>query len=84
MAAEAAAACVMPRFIAVKVKPNAAVSVLQQDEAGTWFAQLRSPPAQGKANAELIELVARHFGCRRSAVSIRRGASSRLKLVRIE
>jgi uncharacterized protein len=38
----------------------------------------------GKANAELIELVAKHFGCRRSDVSIRRGASSRLKLVKIE
>jgi len=74
----------MPRFIEVKVKPNAAASVLQQNEAGAWFAQLRSPPTEGKANAELVELVARHFGCRRSAVSIKRGASSRLKLVRIE
>jgi len=74
----------MPRFIEVKVRPNARASLLQQDAAGAWFAQLRSPPAEGKANAELIELVARHFGCRKSAVSIKRGASSRLKLVKIE
>jgi hypothetical protein len=33
---------------------------------------------------ELIELVARHFDCSRSAVSIKRGDSSRLKLVKIE
>ncbi len=72
------------RFIEVKVKPNARTSLLQQDASGAWSAQLRSPPTDGKANAELIELVAKHFGCRRSAVSIRRGTAGRLKLVRIE
>jgi len=72
------------QFIEVKVKPNAGASALQQDDSGAWFAQLRSPPTAGKANIELIELVARHFGCRKSAVSIRRGASGRLKLIRIE
>jgi uncharacterized protein len=74
----------MPRFIEVKVKPEAAASVLQQDETGAWFAQLRSPPSGGKANAELIGLVAKRFGCSKSDVSIIRGASSRLKLVKIE
>ncbi len=72
------------QFIEVKVKPNAGASALQQDDSGAWFAQLRSPPSGGKANTELIGLVARHFGCRKSAVSIRRGASGRLKLIRIE
>ena len=75
---------VMARFIEVKVKPGARASALQQDETGAWSAQLRSPPFHGKANAELIELVAKHFGCRKSGVSIVRGASSRLKLVKID
>jgi uncharacterized protein len=74
----------MSRFIEVKVKARAAASALQQDENGAWFAQLRSPPTQGKANAELIALVAKRFGCHKSAVSIKRGASGRLKLVEIE
>ncbi len=73
-----------PRFIEVRVKPNAAASALRQDETGGWFAQLRSPPADGKANAELMELVAKYFGCRKSSVSIKRGAASRVKLVKIE
>lgn len=73
-----------PRFIEVKVKPGAAASALHQDESGAWFAELRSPPSDGQANAELIGLVARHFGCSRSSVSIKRGASSRLKLIKIE
>ena len=44
---------------------------------------MKSPPVDGKANAELIELVAEHFKCSKSVVSIKSGASGRMKLVRI-
>ena len=71
-------------FIEVKVKPNAGTSSLQQQETGSWVAQLRSPPVDGKANAELIALVAKHFECRKSAVSIKSGTSGRTKLVKID
>ena len=67
----------------IKVKPNARVSALEQAADGSWLAQLKSPPVDGKANEELIALVARHFGCRRAAVSIRSGASGRMKLVKV-
>ena len=70
-------------IIAIKVKPNARTSLLEQTEDGTWHAQLKSPPVDGKANAELIALVARQFHCAKSAVSIKSGASGRMKLVRI-
>jgi uncharacterized protein (TIGR00251 family) len=73
-----------PTVIQVKVKPNARVSVLEPTEAGGWLARLKSPPVDGRANAELIALVARHFECPKSAVSIKSGASGRMKLVRIE
>ena len=72
------------KTIQVRVKPRSRVSVLTPEEGGAWLAQLKSPPVDGLANEELIALVARHFGCRRSAVSIRSGASARTKLVRIE
>jgi uncharacterized protein (TIGR00251 family) len=68
----------------IKVKPNARASSLQQAADGSWLAQLTSPPVDGKANEELIALVARQFGCRKADVSIRSGASGRLKLVRID
>ncbi len=68
----------------IKVKPNARVSQLTQVDDGTWLAQLKSPPVDGRANAELVALLARHFSCRRAAITIRSGASGRLKLVRIE
>lgn len=72
------------KTIQVKVKPNARVSSLEQVDEGPWLAQLKSPPVDGKANEELVALVAKHFHCPKSAVSIRSGASGRLKLVRIE
>ena len=68
----------------IKVKPNARESVLEQASDGTWTARLKSPPVDGRANKELMALVARHWGCPKSAVSLKTGASGRLKLVRID
>jgi len=71
------------KIIQVKVKPNARASTLEEADDGPWLAQLKSPPVDGKANKELIGLIARHFGCPRSAVSIKSGASGRMKFVKI-
>jgi len=70
--------------IEVKVKPNSRASSLELAADGSWLAQLKSPPVDGKANAELIGLVARHFGCAKSAVSIKSGSSARTKRLRID
>ena len=72
-----------PIVIQIKVKPNSRASRLEQQEDGTWLAQLKSPPVDGKANEELISLVAKHFKRPKSEVSIKSGASARLKLVQI-
>ena len=71
-------------IVRVKVKPNARISSLEQVDDGSFVAQIKSPPVDGKANAELISLIARRFGCSRSAVSIKSGGSSRMKLVSID
>lgn len=70
-------------FIQVKVKPNARVSLLEEQEDGSFTASLKAPPVDGKANSELVALVARRFGVARSAVTIKSGAGARLKLVSI-
>jgi uncharacterized protein len=72
------------RVIQIKVKPNARASLLERQGDGTWLAQVKSAPVDGKANEELVALVAKEFGCRKSQVSIKTGGSSRTKLVRIE
>jgi uncharacterized protein YggU (UPF0235/DUF167 family) len=71
------------QVLQVKVKPCARVSSFSQSAEGTWLAQIKSA-VDGKANQELIALVAAHFHCAKSAVSIKRGASGRLKLVQVE
>jgi len=75
-------ALIMP-VLQIKAKPNSRASALIEQDDGTWLAQLKSPPVDGKANEELIALVARHFGCAKAAVSIKTGAGSRLKRVTI-
>jgi uncharacterized protein (TIGR00251 family) len=71
-------------ILEITVKPIARQSLLVQAEDGRWLAQLKAAPVEGKANAELIALVARRFGCAKTAVSIKAGASGRRKLVKID
>jgi hypothetical protein len=71
-------------ILQVRVKPRSRSSGLEQLPDGTWVARLKSPPVDGKANAELVSLIAEQFRCPKSAVSIRSGASGRLKIIRVE
>ncbi|HEY6928069.1 MAG TPA: DUF167 domain-containing protein [Thermoanaerobaculia bacterium] len=68
----------------VRVKPNARSSSLERQPDGTWVAKLKSPPVDGKANQELIALVAQRFRCHKAAVRVKAGASGRLKLLEVE
>jgi uncharacterized protein (TIGR00251 family) len=70
-------------ILQVKVKPRAKVSELSQTADGTWVAKLKAPPVDGKANEELVALVAERFRCRKAAVTIKAGASGRTKLVKV-
>ena len=72
------------KTLQIRVKPGSRTSDLVRAEDGTWLARLQSPPVDGKANRELVALVAQHFSVRRSQVSIKSGATGRVKLVQIE
>jgi uncharacterized protein YggU (UPF0235/DUF167 family) len=71
-------------ILRVKVKPNARASLLVAQGDGTWLAQVAAAPVDGKANAALIALVAKHFGVHRNQVRIRTGSSARIKLVQVD
>ena len=71
-------------IIRVKVHPNSRTPCLEQQADGSFIARLKAPPVDGKANAELVALIARRFGVARAAVTIKAGAGARLKLVAIE
>jgi len=68
-------------IIQVKVKPNARVSLLKKQADGSFTATIKALPVDGKANAELVALVAKHFKVAKSAVTIKSGAGGRLKMV---
>ena len=72
------------RHISVKVKPNAKASALEEEPDGTWIARIKSAPVDGKANAELVALVARRLGVAKTSVTIKSGAGSRLKVLQIK
>ena len=57
---------------------------LEELSAGSWVARVKSPPVDGKANEELVALLAQHLKVRKAQVSINSSVSGRLKLVRIE
>ncbi len=72
------------KTIQVKVKPNARVSSLEELDDGTWLAKVKAPPVDGKANEEVVELLARRFEVKKSQVTVKSGASGRIKLIQIE
>jgi uncharacterized protein (TIGR00251 family) len=72
------------RTLRLKVKPGSRDESLTEQDDGTWLARVKAPPVDGKANAAVIALVAAHFGLRKAQVTIRSGASGRLKLVQLE
>jgi uncharacterized protein len=71
------------KTLRVKVKPNAKRQQIQTAEDGSLQVSLTSPPVQGRANAELIKLLAEEFQVPRSYIQIKSGLSSKQKIVEI-
>ena len=67
----------------VKVKPNARENSIRQFQDGTWIAEVKAPPKDGKANRTLIKVIAKQFNVTKSQVSIKRGKSGRTKLIQL-
>ena len=72
------------RTLRLKVKPGSRVEDLTEMQDGSWLARVKAPPVDGKANAAVVALVAKHFGLRKAQVRIKSGASGRQKLVQVE
>jgi uncharacterized protein len=68
----------------VKVKPNAKQQLLVTATDGSLTAYLISSPIGGKANLELIQLLAKSFGVPKSRIFIKSGFTSRLKIIEID
>ena len=75
--------------LAVKVTPRASrteVTGIQPQADGRTALAVRvaSPPVDGAANDVLVAWLAKQLGLARSAITLRSGATGRLKMLRIE
>jgi len=73
----------------VKLTPGAKkneVGGWETDAAGARFLRVSvtAAPEKGKANAALIKLLAKHWGVPKSAITIVRGETSRVKVIEVE
>ncbi len=69
--------------IRVRVKPGSR-RVGVEDMGDFLLVRVKSPPVEGKANREMIEVLSDYFGVPKSRIRIVAGKSSRDKLVEIE
>jgi len=67
----------------VRVQPRSSRKGVEAVEDDTARVRLTAPPADGAANAQLVEVLSRALGVRKSAIRIVKGKSSRDKLVEI-
>ncbi|HWV58005.1 MAG TPA: DUF167 domain-containing protein [Longimicrobiales bacterium] len=68
----------------VRVQPRASRTEIAGEHDGALRVRLTSPPVEGAANRQLVELLADTFRIPKSAVRVVSGESGRSKLVELE
>ena len=71
-------------IIRVRVQPKASRNQVAGYDEGTLRLRVTAPPAQGKANAGVIALLAKTLGVNKSKLQIIRGQRSRDKVVSVD
>ena len=69
--------------IKIKVEPRSSKSGIVGPYGDALKVKLTSPPVEGKANKELIEVLAKAFGVAKKDVEIISGQSSKNKIVKL-
>ena len=68
----------------VQVKPRSKVSKVQKMLDGSLTVWVAAPPVEGKANAVVVEVLAKYLKVPKSAVMIKSGLSGKRKLIEIK
>jgi len=74
----------MALVIDIKVTPSSGRQKFVLDKSGQLKCFLKSPPEGGKANTELIKLLAKKLSLSKSDISIIVGATTRRKHIKID
>ena len=70
--------------IKVKVIPKSSLQHIEESLEGDLKVKLKSPPVQGRANQELIEMLAKYYKVSKSQVEIIKGLTSKNKVAEID
>lgn len=71
-------------LIEVKVEPRSSRAEISGCLGNVLKVKLTSPPVDGAANKQLIDLLSRELGVRKSSIKITRGERAKKKTVHIE
>jgi uncharacterized protein (TIGR00251 family) len=74
----------MPLLLEIKVVPSSGRVAWSIDKSGQIKCFLKSPPEKGKANRELIKLIAQALRLQQGQVRIVLGETSRKKRIKID
>ncbi|MFX1295831.1 MAG: DUF167 domain-containing protein [Promethearchaeota archaeon] len=72
------------QLITILVKPNSKYINIKQLNPETYEIAISSKPEKGKANKNIIELLAKFFKIKKSQIQIIKGHKSRKKIIQIE
>jgi len=72
------------RMVSVKVCTGSSKPRVEEEPDGSYRVYVAASPERGKANVELLKVIARYLGVAKSSISIVRGQTSREKLLKID
>lgn len=70
--------------ISITVKTNAKRPGVEKQPDGSYRVAVKSPPTQGKANEEVIEILAKHFSLPKRSLRIKHGRTGKRKIMEID
>lgn len=70
-------------IVSVKVTASAGEAYLEEAHQGQFNIWVRETPVDGKANTAVCRAIAKHFGIAPSRVSVKKGHTSRHKIIEI-
>lgn len=77
---------ILSEFMKLKIKviPNSSMNLVETELDGSLKVKLTSPPDKGKANKQLVEVLAKHYEISKSKIKILKGQTSRNKILEVE
>lgn len=57
-------------ILSIKIKPNSKTTQLLKDDTGNWILKVNAAPVDGKANEEVIRVLAKMLALPKSAIEL--------------